>query len=141
VLQQNLERSGLCQHHSVIRGLIGARRSGSDDLWLCSKNFLSASLQPATGTYSVKADYLDLDAIIGSRQVDLLKVDIEGAEYDLVETYPAMLSRVCRVMMEIHEQPGRAPQSIYKALGQVGLQLRVPPLRHGAAILAMFERR
>jgi FkbM family methyltransferase len=141
VLGQNLRRSGLCRRHSIRQGLVGAKRAGSDELWVCSHNFLSASLQPAPDTYSVTADYLDLDALTANREIDLLKIDIEGAEYDLAATYADLLRRVSRVMIEIHERSGAHVQAIYSSFEKAGLRLRSPALKHGNALLGMFERR
>jgi FkbM family methyltransferase len=141
VLEQNLRHSGLCRRHSIRQGLVGARRAGSDDLWVCSHNFLSASLQRATDTYSVTANYLDLDALTANREIDLLKIDIEGAEYDLATTYADLLRRVGRVMIEIHERSGADVQAIYNAFEKAGLRPRSPALKHGNALLGMFERR
>lgn len=140
VLERNFLLSGLCRRHSIRQGLVGARRSGSDQLWVCSSNFLSASLQRSAGTYSVTADYLDLDALTDHRAIDLLKIDVEGAEYDLVANYAALLQRVARVMIETHQRAETGTDFIYDALERAGLRLKAPPLRHGTAELAMFQR-
>jgi FkbM family methyltransferase len=139
-IEANLQRSGLCRRHELLRGLVGGKRTGSDQLWVCSRNFLSASLQQSAGTYAVDADYLDLDAIIQDRKIDLLKIDIEGAEYEFVENYPELLKSTNFAMLEIHERPQYRLQSIYEAMEQAGLRLRSAPLKHGVAFLAMFER-
>jgi hypothetical protein len=52
-----------------------------------------------------------LDSVIPpGATVDLLKIDIEGAEYDVLKSIsPDTLRRVCRVVLEFHPQ---APSSV-----------------------------
>jgi FkbM family methyltransferase len=140
VIEANLGRSGLCRRHQLLRGLVGAKRDGKDRLWVCSRNFLSASLNKGLGTYAVSADYLDLETIIQNRQIDLLKMDIEGAEYGFVEVYPELLKSTRFVMLELHERAEYRLESVYEAMHRAGLRLRSTPVEHGAARLAMFQR-
>lgn len=140
VIKANFQRSGLCRRHSIFEGLVGGKRSGSDHLWVCSSNYLSASLQRAGGTYAVQSDYLDLEKITNNRKIDLLKIDVEGAEYDLVENYSGLLQRVNSVMIEIHERAEHCVASLHAGLERVGLRLRCAPLKHQSASLAMFQR-
>jgi len=51
--------------------------------------------------------------------VDLLKFDIEGAEWDFVPGYPELLKRTTAGVFEIHDP--REVDKIREALRQVGL--------------------
>ncbi|HLH56774.1 MAG TPA: FkbM family methyltransferase [Verrucomicrobiae bacterium] len=140
VIRSNLAQSGLCRRHSIFEGLVGSKRAGFDDLWVCPSNFLSASLVKGPGTHALKAEYVDLDAAIPPGNIDLLKVDIEGAEYELLDSYPTLLDRVSRVMIEVHERPGSGPEAIFGTLQAAGLRIKGSPLKNGSATLAMYER-
>src|SRR5262249_19876515 len=140
VIRRNLEKSGLCSRHVLKQGLIGDR-SGAATLWVSPRNYLSASLQPGEATRGISANYFDLDEFIGDREVDLLKVDIEGAEYALVANYPDFLKRVNKVMMEIHSAPEMQQRSLVDSLGRAGLKPAANFMNHGHYQLAMFERR
>jgi FkbM family methyltransferase len=140
VISTNLRRSRLCPNHSVSQGLVGAFRQGSDTLWVCPQNFLSASLHRERGTRAIQVDYLDLDALVGNRAIDLLKVDIEGAEYEFARAYPDLLRRAKAMVIEIHDQPEKRVEAIHRAFEEAGLQLRSKPLRNGGATLAMYQR-
>ena len=49
--------------------------------------------------------FLDVETLVpDDAELDLLKVDIEGAEQDLVANYRALLARTKRVIMEIHHE-------------------------------------
>lgn len=60
-----------------------------------------------------------LDAIVGSRKVDLLKLDIEGAEYTVLESSQC-LRDVARLAMEYH--PAGSIDSVIRSLETVGLE-------------------
>src|SRR5262245_18659758 len=87
VTRVNLRRSALCPHNLIHRGLVGGKRDGSATLWVSPRNYLSASLSRAPKTRGVSADFFDLETLVENRPVDLLKIDIEGAEFEFVETH------------------------------------------------------
>jgi FkbM family methyltransferase len=140
VIDANLSRSGLCRRRSVHQGLIGAR-SGSDKLWISSKNYLSASISPVPAGKSITVNYLDLGKLLGVRPIDLLKIDIEGAEYDFVANYPELLSRVQYLMIEVHSAQETHREQLFKALHAAGLYETDEPLIHSGYQLARFQRR
>jgi FkbM family methyltransferase len=140
VIRNNLAQSGLCPRHVVHQGLVGGRRDGSATLWISAKNYLSASLARGSNTSGVDADFFDLESVVGGRRIDLLKIDIEGAEFDFVEQYPELLERVLAVMVEIHKTSEDRLGRFHAQMQRAGLQLRTPVLRHGPDLLALFQR-
>jgi FkbM family methyltransferase len=139
-IHNNLQRSKMCVRHKIYQGLAGGLRSGEATLWVSPRNYLSASLDRGANTFGTPAQFLDLEAIVKGRRIDLLKVDIEGAEFDFVEQYPELLGRVQSVMMEIHEAPETAQRKLYSQLQVAGLRLKGPALQHSGYALAMFQR-
>ncbi len=139
VIRRNLSKSGLCRRHVLQQGLVGSR-NGTGTLWVSSKNYLSASLQPGISTRGVPAEFLDLEQLVSERQVDLLKVDIEGAEYDLVANYPELLQRVDKLMIEIHSAPEERQKEFNASLAEAGLQPVGQVVSHGGFQLARFQR-
>jgi hypothetical protein len=109
-------------------------------LWVCPRNYLSASLDRGPQTRAVPAEFFDLESLVKGRPIDLLKVDIEGAEFDFVDNYYGLLQRTQAVMIEVHEAPGQRKTSLYSQLNQAGLWLRGTPIENGEATLAMFQR-
>ena len=140
VIEANLRRSGLCRRHSVANGLVGGVRSGSAKLWVCPHNYLSAGLKRTADTRAVEVEFLDLDRLLGNRLIDLLKIDIEGAEFEFVKAYPGLLGRVRTLMIEIHENSENQLRSLHRSLENCGLRLRTAPIEQGTASLAMFEQ-
>jgi FkbM family methyltransferase len=140
VIRNNLRRSGLCRRHLIHQGLVGGPRCGSATLWVSPRNYLSASLNRGPETRGVSVEFFDLETLVEGRRVDLLKVDIEGAEFDFIEQYPRLLGRVQAVMIEIHHAPEAKERRLHSQLQEAGLRLRASPLQHGADALAMFQR-
>jgi FkbM family methyltransferase len=141
IIERNLQRSGLCPSHLVHQALVGCAKRGFGTLWVSPHNYLSASLQRGPATRGIQVNYIDLAALVGQRRVDLLKIDIEGAEFEFVEAYPALLTRVDAVMMEIHEAPDQAVRRMRSSLQSAGLISVSEPIAHGGATLARYQRR
>lgn len=139
VIRRNLLKSGLCPRHVLKQGLVG-QRTGTGVLWVSPSNYLSASLQPDATRRSVSADYLDLEQLVDNRPVDLLKIDIEGAEYDLVANYPKVLAQVQKLMIEIHSTSEANRNKLDASLDQAGLRKIGRTVDHGEFQLAMFQR-
>jgi hypothetical protein len=59
---------------------------------------------------------------LGWRAVDLLKVDIEGAEESLFSESPHWLSMIGAIVLEIH--PNTTPERIQAFLAPYGFHLR-----------------
>jgi FkbM family methyltransferase len=84
---------------SVVHGLAG-RRDGHAELHI-SDATVSDGIFPHPGTTGVAVEYVDLWPELESG-VDLMKVDIEGSELRLLETYAAVLPRVDVAVIEYH---------------------------------------
>ena len=141
VARRNLKRSGLCPCHLVHQGLVGGSRNGSAMLWVSKKNYLNASLDRGANTNGVAAQFFDLEMLVKGRPIDLLKVDIEGAEFDFVEQYPELLNRVQALMIEIHQAPESKQKRLHLQLAEAGLRLQSAPIEHNGYSLARFQRR
>lgn len=72
---------------------------------------------------------------LGARRVDLLKIDIEGSEFGLLEGEPDWLRRIRRISMEVHPEHG-SPQRIAGILAAHGFRCELVASRRerGAAI-------
>jgi FkbM family methyltransferase len=58
-------------------------------------------------------------------QCDLLKIDVEGAEYGVLEGTPTSLwKRIRRVVMETHEAEGHNENDLIRILQNAGFQVR-----------------
>ena len=139
VIQRNLAKAGLCPRHTLKQGVVG-KRNGNATLWVSPRNFLSASLCQEGSGKGISVEYFDLEQLVGNRQVDLLKIDIEGAEYEFARCYSSLLARVNRVMIEIHSAPATDREELLETFRKAGLKLVGKPLEHSGFELAMFQR-
>jgi FkbM family methyltransferase len=140
VIRRNLAKSGLCARHELREGVIG-KRVGTATLWVSPHNFLSASLRKSGSARAVSVEYLNLEELVGNRKIDLLKIDIEGAEYEFAQNYAGLLQKVNRLMIEIHSAPEAHQQELLEIFSKAGLHMVGKPLEHAGFKLAMFYRK
>jgi FkbM family methyltransferase len=93
----------------------------------------------STGVGTTEVKVITLDSVIQGSETDLLKMDIEGAEYALLTPEPPeCMKHVSRIDMEYH--PNGKPDQLTAALQRAGLkclQMRDDGLGYG---LTRFER-
>jgi FkbM family methyltransferase len=75
----------------------------------------------------------DLLSIYGIQEVDVMKIDIEGAEFDLIiNTPPETLAKINRLVLEFDKSfDGRFGQMIEKLAKQFGIDILGSPERGG----------
>jgi FkbM family methyltransferase len=140
-IQTTLADTGLAPRSTVLHGLVG-RREGSATLRSGPSNLLETSAVMQHGERrGVEVPYLDLLRHIPDQTpIDILKVDIEGSEYDLVASYPTLLERTRLVAMEIHDV-GQPITNVLGALEAAGLEACLPHIRKGPNLLVLFKRK
>jgi FkbM family methyltransferase len=90
-----MEENGLRSQVQFIGGLAG-RRSGTGQL-------ITDCATTRDNDPRIGMPYLDLSPILGSvHRIDLLKCDIEGAEQDLIESYPDLFAKTRVAVFEFH---------------------------------------
>lgn len=101
------------------------------------------------GGESVTVETVSLESVFaehGIGRCDLLKLDCEGAEYDVLYATPAALWRgIERVAMEYHPAAARAPErtaeGLARFLSERGHEVEVHPSRKNPAKGHLFSRR
>ena len=133
VLQQNVQENE-CFNVRLVRAIVAAK-AGTERLHLASSlNTGSSSLFRGTRywqpTETIRSLTLaDLLAKCGLRNVDLMKVDIEGAEYDvLMQAEDVLRAGLIRVLaVDIHEsvlaRRGLSPERLRSRLEDYGYRL------------------
>lgn len=83
-----------------------------------------ALLSPDAARAGVGVESVTLASLLEREQldrVDLLKLDIEGSEYEILESVPvAVLRRVRAVVMEYH--PNGLKSSLFRPFGEAGFE-------------------
>jgi FkbM family methyltransferase len=78
-------------------------------------------------TVTVPAVSFDQAVADAGNNVQIVKMDVEGAEYDIVlDSSPSSWSKVRKVVMEYHPMAGRSLEDLLKYFAAVGLE----PTRH-----------
>lgn len=124
-----------------ICGLVGKSKGKAffrtDGCHTISKAF--SKIEKGGGTY-YETPYMHLDDYLDDEPIDLIKCDIEGCEYDFVESHEKLLSRVGAIIMEIHSDSGDAKKLRHK-LSKYGLSICEQVKVDGLVSTEMFSRK
>lgn len=98
-------------------------------------------LKASDCAFSVPMLTLDelLDSEFNGQTIDLIKMDIEGAEWDVLKSGKCTRLRDCRfLIIEVHENEGQGIEAFEKAVQPFGLS-RVPIRNSGAEDVFLFS--
>jgi len=126
-LARNLSDAGLAGRTRVIHGLLGTRGEART-LWVQPSNFLASGLTAQRGAKPYEIPGVRLRDIVPDERLDVLKIDIEGAEFSLIEDEPDVMARVGLLCLEVHSASRTDRDRLARRLEAAGLtrQLRVP---------------
>lgn len=140
VCRRNVTTAGFGGRAEVIQAMLAAGE-GQSTLYVNSHNYLTASSRPEHGATPCIVPAMRLSDIIGPRRVDLLKLDVEGAEYRLVEDELDVFSRARLICMELHDAPHHEQQRVMDALKSIGHDLVMPPVASSGHRLTLWANR
>ena len=135
---QNLELAGIRSRCIVVEGLVG-KTEGSDTIFVQSANFLTSSTTATLGAKPFHVKYVDLSTYTKGHEIDILKLDIEGAEFDFCHHNEGLLRSVRVLVMEVHHQAG-SYDDMTALLGKAGLVQYGQPVEANQNMLAIFTR-
>ena len=130
---------------SIVSGLVG-KRDGSGRLNYAkedNQNFVNDSprcdaWRQVRGVEELQ--YIDLELLVGNvPTIDLIKCDIEGSEFQLIDNYPDLLRRTQRLVVEFHAAFGDSRRAT-KHLVELGFN-RVTVLRDDPAVPVVYFTR
>jgi FkbM family methyltransferase len=139
VINKNLSDTSLAKRSKLIQGFLGSN-SDSSTLWIHPKNYLVSSLQQTDGAKPYSVNHINLSTIIDKRNIDLLKLDIEGGEFDFIESNLSLFHQVNLLFMELHNAPKNLHQKLLNSLNNVGLKSMIKPLKSNGQQLMIFQR-
>ncbi len=139
VLKRNLADTGLLERARVIHSILGTKSTSPASLWVDRRNWLSASINPFPGARQFRVATGDLASLTDNESVGVLKIDIEGAEHQLIESEQEVFRRTTMVLAELHGSTHEKEGFIAKCKG-LGLHILGTPFQHAGHVLAAFVR-
>jgi FkbM family methyltransferase len=124
--KQNLLMSAIGSRATVLHGLLG-ELSGVGYLHINPRSLLTGARKPGTDLIAYKVDYLNLNDVVGDQWIDVLKIDIEGSEFDLIRNTPNLFSKVRLLFIEIHGTNQSDIITLEDTLATYGLKEVSPP--------------
>ena len=137
-IRQNAIDTGLAERLEIVPGLIG-QREGTGTLWVDQRNFLTASTNRPIG-HPVRVPFVHISNVIKGAEVDVLKLDVEGSEFEFVRENEDVLSRVALLIVEIHREQGSYDE-FSALLASSGLKPAGEPVVANGQILASYAAR
>ncbi len=117
VLTRNMDNpklAGAELHQAAV-----AAKEGEATLFFDTDAPLASSMDPRSGLDGLsetKVPCITLDPFLAEGPVGLLKIDIEGAEADVLEAVADKLGQVENIFVEVHPIPGAAPSLLARVL-------------------------
>jgi FkbM family methyltransferase len=118
-LESNLSNAGILDRSLIVNGAVGII-SSTCFLDLRDGNFLSARTASAAVKGSVQVQGV-LPSEVSLGTIDILKVDIEGAEATLFDCDPNLLSKVNILLLEWHAQVNDRRKHVMTLISDAGL--------------------
>lgn len=85
---------------SIYKGLVG-RLNGSAMIFESEFHAMN-SIFISNLSKGTKVDYVNLNKLCPAREIDLLKLDVEGSELEFFENYPGLLQKTKYAVIELH---------------------------------------
>jgi len=126
MLRRNVEENQLGNVTCVSQAVAGHRGLGC--LRLDSMECGSHSLVKGSFERTVEVECCTLDDVFqrfSLPKIDYLKMDCEGAEYEILENATSRLQQVNRISMETHSILGRKAENLEKLLCRYGFDVRL----------------
>jgi FkbM family methyltransferase len=144
-LAVNLGQNRLWGKIEVIQGAV-CGKSGDLQVKVSQGSVSDSIVFEADGADVLTVAGWTVDDLVNSRfgptgSIDLCKIDIEGAEYEVFATPHHQTLQRCRwIVIEIHEVPGHQPEEIHDKLRALGFEIVNPATRTIEPNVFLFRR-
>jgi FkbM family methyltransferase len=127
VLRKNIDLNGFCEAVCAENLAVTARSNETIYIPRESSPYNQATKNPVNASDSVSIKTISLEQIVednGLSKIDYLKLDCEGAEYEILMTCPSdVLARVRRIRMELHYSADHSPEELIKFMAEQGFNI------------------
>jgi len=128
ILRKNVEMSRL-ENVEIVEAAVGKERGeksffvDKDNEWLSSSSFFRGAWSNTQENQEIRVDVVRLGDLIKTK-VDLLKLDVEGAEEEVLLSLGNKLNMVEHILFEYHPQKNKTPEKIIGNLLNYGFRTR-----------------
>ena len=138
-LERNLRTAGILERSEVVNGVVGKFPDEAVNLSVNKRNMLSSTVVRGCET-GQKTRVFSLAEMAGDQTIDVLKIDIEGAELDLIPELVGILKRTNHLFVEFHTDDGARLNPSFDAIKEAGLIPTAPMMEHEGFLLAAYTR-
>jgi FkbM family methyltransferase len=139
-LERHAKRNSISDRLTVGRGVVSDKRSGSAEIFYASHSNTSGGIVPDKRLTTRSVPILDLAKLTSNEPIDLLKIDIEGAEQGFLGEYKDVLGRAKTVVIELHHHYVDA-DACRKMIETSGLRfVEKTSARHAQMVTEIYRR-
>lgn len=142
-LKRNLDAAGLQGRYEVVGGVVG-QKSGNAQLGANEKNPLQSNIfEPkasrSQGVRVMEVPYVDIHQVVGGRRIDLLKLDVEGAEFEFFKHNDDVLEQTSSILIEMHANRGNV-RGLHSLIESRGFEEYDQNIRSDGNLYCAFKR-
>jgi FkbM family methyltransferase len=144
-LAVNLAQNSLWNKIEIVNGAV-CGTSGELHVKVSGGSVSDSIVFDTEGGDSISVAGWTVDDLVNTRfgpegDIDVCKIDIEGAEYSVFASpYHLSLKRCRWIVIEIHDVPGHQPEEINKRLLDLGFEAAIPSSRAVEHNVFLFRR-
>ena len=123
-LLRNVEENGFSEAVETYHRAVSSSSGQTLHIPICSSPYNKTKSEPTSDETKAVSTISLVDALRDHDRVDLMKLDCEGAEYQIIlETDPAVFDKIKRIRMELHPSRQFTREQIVEHLEAFGFTL------------------
>lgn len=140
ILRRTFESAGIADRTEIVHGLLGCEGPRAE-IWVHPKDYLISSLSPRSGATAHSVPCVRLaDLLKGDQPIDVMKVDIEGGEYEFLRREPSLFQRAVLLFVEVHAAKAETTRGFFDHLREMGFVDAGPRVEHCGQQLITLRR-
>ena len=140
IIRRNLTNGGIFQNSTIKQALLG-NKNGFGAIFVNKNNYLGSGITENLKAEKITVPYLDIEEETNGLSIDVMKIDIEGGEFNFVKTNLKFFKQVKLLFIEIHQAPINIKLELISSLETMGLFEVVNPIKAGEFQLLILRRR
>lgn len=130
LLQKNVEENQLENvelYQAVVApksGILRIQEPIGEGAWKSGAGIIPKGWKGIQDNKEIKVEAIGIQEILHDK-IDLLKMDIEGMEYEVIRNAPPQLRNVKNILMEVHPRKDHRVEEIEKILLQNGFKIEI----------------
>lgn len=142
-LRKNISDAGLVARATIVPGMMGAKHEANVEFWISTRNYLTASSTHFPNSRQVTTTCFSIDELLPNSSDLVMKVDIEGGEYQIQPESLQKLKSLQLLFIELHGPDESRKADFIRMCEVAGVYKLAPEIRqepHSLYVLGQQRR-